>query len=76
MKKPLEIVGVGLKVGWDMVSGNHQRGANSVSQVDGVLDMVPACQLCGYLHRGLRKGTMASASTFVREKAAPLIVLP
>ena len=35
--------------------------SNSVSQVDGVLDMAPACWLCGSVGGGFRKGTMASA---------------
>ena len=39
-------------------SQDLQGGANSVSQVDGVSDMAPACQFCG---GGFRKGTMASA---------------
>ena len=37
---------MGLKVGAG-ASGNHQGGANSVSQVNGVSDMPPACCLCG-----------------------------
>ena len=36
-----------LQARWGMVSRNHQGGANSVSQVDGVSDMTPTCQLCG-----------------------------
>ena len=40
------------------------------SQVDGVLDMVPACCLCGSVGERLRKRTIASSSTFVWEKAA------
>ena len=45
--------------------GNHQGEANSVSQVAGVSDMVPSCWLCGFLEGGLRKGTVASASTSI-----------
>ena len=30
-----------------MASGNHQGGENSVRQVDGVSDMMPACWFCG-----------------------------
>ena len=71
MEKPLEITWVGLKVGWGGASGNHQGGANNVSQVDGVSDMMPACQLCGSWRGGLIKGTVASASTSVWKKAAP-----
>ena len=54
---------MGPQVGWDGVSGDLQGGANSVSQVDGVSDMAPACQFCG---GGFRKGTMASAHLGVR----------
>ena len=49
------------QVGWDRVSGDLQGGSNCVSQVDGVSDMAPACQLCGAVEGGLRKGAMASA---------------
>ena len=38
---------MGLKIGWGRASGNHQGGAHSMSQVDGVSDMVPTCWLCG-----------------------------
>ena len=57
------------------VSGNHQGLKNSVSQVDGVSDL---CLLAGSVGVGLRKGTVASASTFVWEKAAPpaLVLMP
>ena len=61
---------VGLYFGWDGVSGNLEGRATSVSQVYGVSDTAPACWLCDSVGRGLRKGTMASASTFVWEKAA------
>ena len=47
MEKPLETDWMGLKVWWGRASGNHEDGANSVSQVDGDSDMVPACWLCG-----------------------------
>ena len=46
-KNPLETAWVGPKVVWGRASGNHQGGANSVSQVNGVPDMAPACQLYG-----------------------------
>ena len=48
-------------MGWDRASGSIQGGVNSVNQVDEVSDMAPACQLCGSVGGGLRKGTMASA---------------
>ena len=69
MKKPLETAWVGLQAGRDGVSGNHLGGANSVSQVNGVSDMVPAS---GSVGKGLIKGTMTSASTSVWEKDAQL----
>ena len=37
-------------------SGDLEGGSNSVSQIDEVSDMLPACQLCG---GGSRKGIMA-----------------
>ena len=46
---------MGQKIGWRRASGNHQGGANNVSQVDGVSDMVPSCQLCGSLGEGSEK---------------------
>ena len=42
----LDIVWVGLQVGWGGVSRNHQCLANSVYQVYEASDMAPACQLC------------------------------
>ena len=41
MEKPLETAWVGLKVGWDRASGDHQGGANNVTQVDGVSKWLP-----------------------------------
>ena len=38
---------LGLHIEWGRVSGNQQGKANSVSQVDGKLDVVPACRFCG-----------------------------
>ena len=38
-----------------------QGRSNSVSQVDGVSNMAPACRLCVSAEGGLRKGTVASA---------------
>ena len=57
------------------VSGNLQSGANSVSQVDGVSDMVPACGLCGSVGGGFRKGTMATTPLSIWEKVV-LQLLP
>ena len=70
-EKPLETAQVVLKFGWGKAWGNHQGGTNSVSQVDGVTDIVPSCQLCGSVRGRLpRRGTVASASTSVQKKAA------
>ena len=69
--KALETVRLGLKFGWGRALGNHRSGAHSVSQVDGDSDVAPTCWLCGSVGGGIVKGTMASASTSVWEKAAP-----
>ena len=55
---------VGLQVAWGRVPGNHQGGMNSVNPVNEDSDMAPTCRV----GRGLRKGVMASASTFVWQK--------
>ena len=73
MEKPLDTVLVGPKVGWGRASGNHQGGENSVSQVDGVSDMAPTCQLWA-VGGVLRKGVMAPANTSVWDKAAPQLL--
>ena len=39
------------------VSGDLQGRSSSVTQVYGVSDMVPACQLCSSVRREFRKGT-------------------
>ena len=65
MEKLLQMAWVGLKVGWGRVSGNHQGWVNSISKADGDSDMVLAC-----VDR-LSEKIMASARTFVWEKAAP-----
>ena len=69
MEKPLETTWVSPKIGRGRVSGNHQSGANSMRQVDGVSYMaLPA----GSVGEGeLKKRTMAFASTSIWEKAAP-----
>ena len=54
---------------WVGVSGSHQGGANSESQVDGNSNMAPACWLRGCGERGPRKGLMASVNTLVWEKS-------
>ena len=73
MEKPLETAWTGLRVGWVGVSGNHQDGAKSVSQVNGVSDTAPPVVCVCVLGGSLRKATMVSASPFVWQKAAPLL---
>ena len=68
---------MGLKVGWGRASGNHQGGANSKSLVDGVLDTMSACRLCGSLGEASEKEQWP-LTTPVWEKAglpAPALVL-
>lgn len=43
MEKPLDVAWVGPKVGWELVSGDYQGRANSISQFVGVLDFAPPC---------------------------------
>ena len=68
MKKPLEMAWMGPQAGWGRVLGNHQEGVSNVSQGDGDSDVTPVYACSG---GGLSRGTMASASTSVWEKAAP-----
>ena len=68
MEKSVNNLG-GPIVEWDKVSRDLQGGANSVSQVHGVSNMAPTCQLCGSVKGGLRKGTLASTCCTVWEKA-------
>ena len=60
---------VGLWVGRGRVSGDLQGWSNSVSQVDGILDMAAVCWLSGGWPR---KGTMASACLDARYLSLPL----
>ena len=46
---------MGPKVGWGRASRNHQGGANRMSQVDGISEMVPACSVV-LLGEGSEKG--------------------
>ena len=66
IEKPQLTAWVGWYVGWDRISGDLQGGTNSVSQVDGVSDMAPACWLCESVEGGFRNGTMASAGLDAR----------
>ena len=74
MEKSLLTVWVGPQFAWDRVSGDLQGETNSVSQVDGVSDRAPTCQICGSVGRGPRKGTMASACLSVWEGAVPQLL--
>ena len=68
VEKPLEIAPVGLQVGWVGVLRNHQGQVNGVAR----LMETQIWRMTGSsLGRGLRKGTVASASTSIWEKAAP-----
>ena len=63
---------MGVPISWvgQSLSDLHGR-ANSVSKVDGISGMIPACWLCGFVGRGLRKGTLTSACLTIGEKAVP-----
>ena len=65
---------LGGPMNWVGASGNLQGRADSVSQVDGVLDKAPTCWLCGSVSAGFRKGTMTSAHISVWEKAVPQLL--
>ena len=56
-------------VGWSLRVSPGQ--GKYVSQVDGVSDMAPTCQLYGSVGKCLIKGTMASACPFSRRKLSP-----
>ena len=56
MEKSLLTVWLCQYAGWIGVSGNLQCRGNSVSQVDGVCDMTPACRLCGSVGGVFKKG--------------------
>ena len=54
------------------VSGDLQGGANSVSQVDRVSDMAPACQLCGCVGGGFREGHCPLPAFLSVKKLSPI----
>lgn len=58
---------MGPNIGWGRVSGNHQGGPNSVSEVDGASYLMEPS--AGSLGIDLIKGTMAPASISLWEKA-------
>ena len=66
MEQPLEMTWVGSQAGMGGVSGNHQGGANSVSEISA--DSEPDGGSAGKM---LRKGTMAFANTPIWTKAVP-----
>ena len=55
-----------------MASGNHQGGKNSVSQVDRVSGMAPACQLCGSVGGRAQKRNSGLCQHFYLGKSGPL----
>ena len=57
--------------GWDRVSGDLRGEANSVSQVDGVSDMAPACWLCLFVGKRFTTVTIAADCLSVWEKLFP-----
>lgn len=65
MEMQLKIPGISLQVWRGLVSGNHQGGAKSVSQVHRDIDMMPTCTLW---QGGLSKGTLTSTSTSLGRK--------
>ena len=71
MEKPLLTALLGPSVGRDGASGDLQSRANSFSQVDGVSDMVPACQLCGFVGKGSEKGRWPLATFLCGRKLFP-----
>ena len=52
---------LGVPISWVEWSLGISKASHSVSQFVGVLDMAAACQLCGSVGGGFRKGKMASA---------------
>ena len=60
-----------LQGGWGGGLRKSPGWGESMSQVDGASDMVPTCWLSECMGVGIRKGTIASASTFVGQKATP-----
>ena len=53
------------------MSGYLQSGANSVSQVDGVSDMVPECWLCGSVGDRLRRDNGICLPFYLGESCPP-----
>ena len=73
MEKLLEMVWMGPQVEWGRVSGNHQGGANSVSQVDGVSNMVPKYALWLYMGRTHKRSNGPCQQIYL-EKAIPQLL--
>ena len=76
MDKPLEIASMGLKVGWDSVSGNLQGGQTVLmeNQVNGNSDMVPTCQLCCGV--GVSEKEQLPLLALLSDRKLPLQLLP
>ena len=75
MEKPLETAWVGLRVGWDTASGNHQSGVNSVSQVGGISAIAPACQLCGSEGRTQKRNNGLCQHFSLGESCPPVLAV-
>ena len=75
MEKTLETAWVGPQIGWSRLSGNHQGGADSVSQADGDSDMVPACQFCVCFVRGGLRKEQWPLPALLSERKLPLQLL-
>ena len=61
---------VGLQIVWGRVYEDLQGEANSVSQIDGVSDLSPDCQLCGSVEGGSEK-VHGLYMTFCLEEGCP-----
>ena len=73
-QEPRSVICIEKQLGWacklhGAESWDLQGRSNSVSQVDGVSDMAPACCLCG---GGFAKGTTASAHLDARHFSSSL----
>ena len=75
MQNSLLTVWAGPLVQWEGVLGDLQGKEVSVSQGDGVSRMAQACQLCGSVERGFKKGTVASAHLSIWRKLLPSSLL-
>ena len=65
---------MGQKIGWRRASGNHQGGANIVSQVDGDSDMAPACDFVALLGEDSEKEQWLLPALPSRRKLPPQLL--